>query len=258
MADFYETLGVSRKASQQELRSAYRKLARKYHPDVSQSVEANQTFARISEAYRVLSNPESRQLYDLGGSDFLSARKHTQDIRVRRAVYQANIDRVVDAMLEEEREEATARGHAVIVVVTLFISTFIVAVFKPAILMLLGLFWKILAVMLFILGIRFLFESLYKIFEKYTYTPTTPSVTQLSEPPKQPFSRRTALAFLVIGYFFFLTAGSFMGYQAAKGGEDPYFDNAYLINILLLPPISVFIVCLWRFLFEKMDKILDI
>jgi DnaJ-class molecular chaperone len=72
MADYYEILGVSRRANSAEIRSAYRKLARKYHPDVSQSPEATSQFARLSEAYRVLANPELRALYDLGGEASIS------------------------------------------------------------------------------------------------------------------------------------------------------------------------------------------
>lgn len=74
--DYYETLGVSRSSSEQEIKSAYRKLARKFHPDVNKAPEAVQKFKDINEAYEVLSDKEKRQRYDsLGanwnqGSDF--------------------------------------------------------------------------------------------------------------------------------------------------------------------------------------------
>jgi len=55
--DYYETLGVSRSASQQEIQKAFRKLARKYHPDVNKSPEAEAKFKQINEAYeRLLSS----------------------------------------------------------------------------------------------------------------------------------------------------------------------------------------------------------
>lgn len=62
--DFYKELGVSSDADTEEIKKAYRKLARKYHPDVNQSPEAEEKFKNISEAYDVLSNKESRQKYD--------------------------------------------------------------------------------------------------------------------------------------------------------------------------------------------------
>jgi curved DNA-binding protein len=68
--DFYEILGVSRSASQDEIQSAYRKLARTYHPDVNKDPAAEERFKDISEAYDVLSDPDQRRRYDAFGADF--------------------------------------------------------------------------------------------------------------------------------------------------------------------------------------------
>lgn len=71
MADYYQTLGVPRGADEKDIKSAYRKLARKYHPDVNpgdKSAEAK--FKQASEAYEVLSDPEKRSLYDQYGSNW--------------------------------------------------------------------------------------------------------------------------------------------------------------------------------------------
>ena len=69
--DYYETLGVSKTASEEEIRSSFRKLARKYHPDVAKDKKAaEEKFKEINEAYEVLSDPEKRKKYDQLGADW--------------------------------------------------------------------------------------------------------------------------------------------------------------------------------------------
>jgi molecular chaperone DnaJ len=65
--DYYEVLGISRDADKEEMKRAYRRLARKYHPDVNKEAAAEETFKEISRAYEVLSDPEMRARYDRFG-----------------------------------------------------------------------------------------------------------------------------------------------------------------------------------------------
>ncbi|MEA2387189.1 MAG: curved DNA-binding protein [Thermoleophilaceae bacterium] len=64
--DYYEALGVGRDASEEDIRRAYRKLARQYHPDVNKDPGAEDRFKEVSEAYEVLRDPEKREKYDRG------------------------------------------------------------------------------------------------------------------------------------------------------------------------------------------------
>ncbi len=73
MADHYEVLGVDRNASADDIKRAYRRLARELHPDVNPSADASDQFKLVTHAYDVLSDPQQRQQYDLGGQGAFGA-----------------------------------------------------------------------------------------------------------------------------------------------------------------------------------------
>ncbi|HTT30372.1 MAG TPA: DnaJ C-terminal domain-containing protein [Solirubrobacteraceae bacterium] len=75
--DYYEVLGVPRDASQEDIRRAYRKLARTYHPDVNQDSDAEERFKELGEANEVLSDPEKRERYDRLGSQWRAQERTT-------------------------------------------------------------------------------------------------------------------------------------------------------------------------------------
>jgi curved DNA-binding protein len=75
--DYYEVMGVARDATQDQIKRAYRKLARKYHPDVSDQTDAEDRFKQLGEAYEVLKDPEKRAAYDQLGANW----KEGQDFR---------------------------------------------------------------------------------------------------------------------------------------------------------------------------------
>ncbi len=73
--DYYQILGVQREATQEQIQKAYRALARKYHPDINKSPDAEERFKDINEAYDVLKDPEKRKKYDTLGANW----RHGQD-----------------------------------------------------------------------------------------------------------------------------------------------------------------------------------
>lgn len=88
--DYYSILGVSKSATEKDIKNAYRKLARKYHPDVNpNNKEAEQKFKEINEANEVLSDPENRKKYDKYGKDWQHGEEFEKAQRQRQAQYQS-------------------------------------------------------------------------------------------------------------------------------------------------------------------------
>ena len=78
--DYYEVLGVTKSSNPDEIKSQYRKLALKFHPDKNKSTDAQEHFKEISEAYAVLSDSSKRDLYDQHGHEGVDGRYSTEDI----------------------------------------------------------------------------------------------------------------------------------------------------------------------------------
>jgi curved DNA-binding protein len=75
--DYYKALGISKTATQKEVQAAYRKLARKLHPDVNKKPDAEESFKAINEAYEVLKDPEKRERYDTFGANWREGQRYS-------------------------------------------------------------------------------------------------------------------------------------------------------------------------------------
>src|SRR5436853_5418576 len=136
MVNYYQVLGVEASASATEIKSAYRKLARKRHPDVNRGSEkAAREFALLSLAYHTLIDPQERAFHDQqldkprsSGSILDSDNPHAQ--RARTIAAQARWDRVINQILENDRRDNLERQRAVFTTVSLFLSTFLLSLLK--------------------------------------------------------------------------------------------------------------------------------
>src|SRR5215469_14729071 len=89
--DYYQTLGVPKNASEKDIKNAYRKLARKHHPDLNPNdPEANKKFQQLNEANEVLSDPEKRKKYDQYGENWQHGEEYENYQRQQQANRQQN------------------------------------------------------------------------------------------------------------------------------------------------------------------------
>lgn len=269
MTDYYKILGIRRNASRSEVKSAYRKLARQRHPDLNAGSEsAAREFALLSRAYRVLMDPQERAYYDeklanereAGYSILNSNNPHAR--RARNLTVQARWDRVVDEVLEHDRQENRERQRAVFTTVSLFLSTFFVAMIRPHFWDAFGYFGRAIVLTLFVIGIWHLATRLREYFAHYTYSPKSiqDSLMQEDEKPEQPFTRFSAYTFLLVGYALSVGMGLIVGWHAQEFFSDltmlfrhkvevvqsnMFFlsSTALLIpDLVIYPPIAVLIV----------------
>jgi len=269
VTDYYKILGIRRTASRAEIKSAYRKLARLRHPDVNPGSEAAaKEFALLSKAYHILSDPKQRAYYDEelsshAGSNYSIL--HSNNPHARRArnfAIQARWDRVVDEVLERERKENRERQRAVFTTVSLFLSTFFVAMMRPHFWQVFDVAGRAVVLTLFVIGVWHLATRLREYFAHYTYIPKPiqDSIMRQEEKPEQPFTRFSAYTFLLLGYTLSVGIGLLIGWHTQDFFNDltllfrhevavvqssmlAYTSATLLVpDLIVYPPIAVLIV----------------
>lgn len=266
MVNYYDTLNVSPKASPAEIKSAYRRLARKLHPDVNNgSEETALKFAQIAEAYEVLGNSRERANYDkklvhasvssTGSAVFTSNNPHAR--RWRKMVIEKRYNEIIDRLIEEERKETTAFQRIVYPVVALFVSMIVVAVSKPKIFAETTMIGKTVVIALFIVGVIHLVGRIKDGYDRYTFDEELihESILDENEPKQRPYSRWTATVFLTGGLLFSFGLGYIVGLNVdfIANSMPTWFSTELKPEFLFYPPILVLLVDMMHSFVSRFD-----
>jgi Ca2+/Na+ antiporter len=178
---------------------------------------------------------------------------------VRNIAAQARWDRVVNQILETDRRENLERQRAVFTTVSLFLSTFLVAMIRPPLWQSFDIIGRAILLVLFVAGLWHLVKRMVEHFRHYTYTPDARhySITQEEEKPSQPYTRLSGYAFLLVGYALSLGLGLLIGWRS----QDFFSDLTLLFrhhtstsgsavsptvvivsDLIFYPPIAVLII----------------
>ena len=267
MVDYYRILKVSQKASDKEIKSAYRRLARKLHPDVNGGSSVNsREFAQIANAYQILSNPAERARYDAqllksrhNGSDSVIFSDNPHARRLRRMAIQRRMDAVVDRIIERERLETQALQQAVFPIVALFISTFFVGMLKPQFWSHSDLLGKSIVLGLFVVGSWHLLRRLQIGYQRYTRASDRLHDSVLrdeDDEDEKPFSRLSATAFLCLGVVVSLGVGILVGKyleMIITSMMGNLFASNLHFELVFYPPIAVLIFDTMHLVASKAD-----
>ncbi|MFN2501080.1 MAG: J domain-containing protein [Pyrinomonadaceae bacterium] len=257
MVNYYDVLKVSPKASGTEIKSAYRRLARKLHPDRNNgSEETALKFAAIAEAYEVLGNARERVKYDKrivdaqfngngnGDSVFASTNPHAR--RWRQMVYEKRYNDIIDRMIAEERREAMAFQKVVYPMVALFVTAIFSTAFKPKMFANSEIVGRIIIVSLFVVGVIHLIGRIREGLERFTEIDDNihDSILDDNERKTKPYSRLAASAFLLGGFLACLGAGLLIGTQMGFVADTmpSMFSATLRPEFIFYPPIVTFFV----------------
>lgn len=268
MANYYEILKIQQDASGADVKSAYRRLARKLHPDKNQgSEETARAFAAIAEAYEVLGNPKERVAYDTkllnaryahsseGDSVFVSSNAHAR--RWRQMVYEHRYNEIIDRMIAEERRESFALQKVIFPVVALFLSCLVVAILRPRFFEESPVIVKIILISLFVAGMIHLISRIREGLRKYAYDEDEvhESILDDNERRHKPVSKWAAGGFLLLGVLLSLGVGLLIGnYVGLFPASVPsMFSSTLKPEFVFYPPIFVLFVDLVHNFASKVD-----
>lgn len=263
MTDYYKILGVKRRASAAEIKSAYRRLARERHPDVNNGTErATREFALLALAYRTLSDPHERAHYDaryekLRSRNVSVMRQTSPQARyMHQVVVEARMNRIVDSMLAADRRDTLALQQTVYPIVALFLSSFFAALLKPRFWQSMGFMGRAVMILLFLIGLWHLANRLRVCLARYSRTGSGHDSICEELIPGKPFTPRAAYVFLISGSAISFGIGFLLNmhmHYVIFSRMPVFFDHRLHPELLFYPPIVVLIVDTVHALGLKMD-----
>ncbi len=269
MPNYYEKLKVSPKASNTEIKSAYRRLARKLHPDKNiGSEETAISFAVIAEAYEILGDPKQRAAYDRsileaqfngtaeGDTIFTSSNSHAR--RWRKMVYEQRYNEIIDRMIADERRETVALQKAIFPTVALIASFFLIGFAKPTIFAGSPIIGEIILISLFIVGVIHFVGRFREIFDRFTYNENElhDSILDNAEQVEKPFSSLTVILFLLIGSAVSFGVGLLLNHLVGMEGNSSFgmITGTLTPEVILYPPIFVLFVDIMHSLVSRFER----
>lgn len=264
MVNYYDILKVSPQASSAEIKSAYRRLARKLHPDSHQgSEETALKFAEIAEAYEIIGNPKERSRYDKRLLDITSGSNGFADSfiessnpharRWRQMVVEKRYNDIIDRMIAEERSEAVALQKFLFPLVALIVSILFFSIIRPDLFLpsvdrieIFGMLIRIVVATLFVVGIIHLIGRMREAFDRFAYDDDAIHESVLDDTvlPKRHWSRYSLSALIIVSIAASFGVGLAIGYGLdMKSITMPnLFSEFPQVDVLLYPPIFVLLV----------------
>jgi hypothetical protein len=263
MVNYYDILKVSPKASKAEIKSAYRRLARKLHPDSHEgSEETALRFAAIAEAYAVLGNSKDRAAYDRrileiqystnGNADSVFASQNRHAKRWRQMVYEKRFNDIIDRLIAEERREAIALQRFIFPLVALGVGSIFIGIVRPNVFLSdvfpewTGVLFKIFVASFFVIGIIHLVGRIRESFDRFAYDDDEihDSILDETELPIRMMSRYAMSALIVAGIAVCIGIGFAIGYGLdLRSVSMPYlFSKFPQVDVLIFPPIFALLV----------------